>query len=78
MHECNNRRFLANFVIGDEVGFVLNGAVNNHNVGMYAPANELPYFHYNVNDNCQKLTAWIGLFGNGDTWVLSSLTETLM
>ena len=54
------------------------GAVNNHNVGMYAPANQLPYFHYNVNDNRQKLTAWIGLFGNGDMWVLSSLTETLM
>ena len=28
LHQCNNRRFLANFVIGDEAGFALNGAVN--------------------------------------------------
>ena len=66
LHQCNNRRFLANFVIGDEAGFALNGAVNNHNVQMYAPANQAPDFHYNANDSGQKLTVWVGLFGNGD------------
>ena len=33
---------------------------------MYAPANQPPDFHYNVNDSRQKLTVWIGLCGNGD------------
>ena len=36
-NHCNNRRFLANFVIGDEAGFSLNGSVYKHNVRMYAP-----------------------------------------
>ena len=40
LHQYKNRRFLANFIIiGDEVGFTLNGAVNNHDEGMYTPAN---------------------------------------
>ena len=65
-HQCNNRRFLANFVIGDKAGFALNGAVNNHTVQMYAPADQAPDFHYNVNDGRQKLTVWVGLRGNGD------------
>ena len=45
LQQCNNQRFLANFVIGDGAGFALNGAVNNHNVRMYAPANQPPDFH---------------------------------
>ena len=40
--------------------------MNNHNIQMYAPANQLPYFHYNVNDSRQKLTVWVGLCGNGN------------
>ena len=36
LQQCNNRRFLANFVIDDEARF----ALNNHNVQMYAPANQ--------------------------------------
>ena len=44
----------------------LNGAVNDHNIRMYAPANQPPDFLYNVNDRCQKLTVWVGLYGNGD------------
>ena len=73
LHQWNNRRLLANFVIGDEAGFALNGAVNNHNVRKYAPANQPPDFHYSVSDNRQKLYVLVGL-----CWVFSSLTETLM
>ena len=66
LHHCNNRKFLANLLIGDEAEFALNGAVNNHNVRMYASAKKAPDFHYNVNDSRQKLTVWVGLCGNGD------------
>ena len=52
LHQCYNRIFLANFESGDETGFTLDGAVNDHNVRMYAPANQPPDFHYNVNDSC--------------------------
>ena len=45
LHQCNNQRSLANFVSGEEAGFALNGAVNNHNVRMYAPANHPLDFH---------------------------------
>ena len=38
-------KILANFVIDDKAGFALSGAENNQNVRMYAPANQLPYFH---------------------------------
>ena len=60
LHQCNNRRFLANFVIGDKTGFALNGTVNNHNVRMHAPVNQPPDFHCNVSDSQQKLTFWVG------------------
>ena len=33
---------------------------------MYAPANQPPHFHCNVNDSHQKLTVWVGLCGNSD------------
>ena len=52
--------------LDDEVGFALNDAVYNHNVGMYARTNQLPDFNYNINDSRQKLTAWVGLCANGD------------
>ena len=55
MHQCNNRRFLANFVTGDKTGFALNGAVNSYNVRMYASVNQQPDFHYNVNDSRKKI-----------------------
>ena len=69
LHQCNDRRFLANFVISDEGGFALNGAVNNHNVRMYVPANQPQYCHYSVNDSRPKLTLWLGLCGNGDMFL---------
>ena len=52
--------------LDNEVGFALNGAVYNHNVGMYAPPNQQPDFNYNVNDSRQKLSVWVGLCGNSD------------
>ena len=61
LHQYSNRRFVENFVIGDEAGVTLNGEVNNHKVRMYAPANQPPDFLYNVNVSCQKLTVWVGL-----------------
>ena len=57
LHQCNNGRFLANF---------LNDAINNLIVRMYAPANQPPDFHYNANDSRQKRTVWIGFCGNSD------------
>ena len=70
LHQCNNRRFLANFVIGNEARFALNGALNNHNVRMHALANQSLDFHYKVNvmvyDSRQKLTVWVRLCGNSD------------
>ena len=71
MHQCHNRRFLANFVIGGEAGFALNGTVNNHIVRMYAPANQPPDFNYNVNNSRQKLTVWVGLCENGDVFLVT-------
>ena len=35
---------------------------------MYAPANQPPDFHYNVNDNRQKLTLCVGLCGNDNNF----------
>ena len=61
LHQYSNRRFVENFVIGDETEVTLNGEVNNHKVRMYAPANQPPDFLYNVNVSCQKLTVWVGL-----------------
>ena len=66
LDQCSNQRFLANFLISDETGCALNGAVNNHNVRMYASANQLPDFHYNVDDGCQKLTDLVRLCGSGN------------
>ena len=66
--QWHNRRFLANFVIGGEAGFALNGTVNNHIVRMYAPANQPPDFNYNVNDSRQKLTVWVGVCESGDVF----------
>ena len=45
---------------------LLHGARNNHNVRMYAPANQPPDFYYNVNDSRQKPTVWVRLSRNGD------------
>ena len=39
---------------------------NNHNVRMYAPANQPPECHYNATSSRQKLTVWVELCGNGD------------
>ena len=44
----------------------LNGALNNHNVRIYAPAHQAPDFHYNVNDSRQKLISWVVLCRNDD------------
>ena len=78
LHQCSNGRFLVNFVFGDQDGFALNGVVNNLNVRMYAPANQPPEFHYNVNNSSEKLSVWVRLRINRDILGLSSLTETLM
>ena len=39
--------------------------MNNHNVRMYALANQAPDLLCNVNDSRQTLTVWAGLCGNG-------------
>jgi hypothetical protein len=60
-----NPRFLANFVIGDEAAFCMNGEVNSHNVGQYAPRGNPPDFHFDRRDERRKVTVWMGICGNG-------------
>ena len=60
-----NPRFLANFVIGDEAGFGMNGEVNSHNVRQYAPRGEHPEFHFVRREERAKVTVWMGICGNG-------------
>ena len=40
--------------------------MNHRNKQIHALANHPPDSHDNVNDSCLKLTAWVGLCGNGD------------
>ena len=63
--QLRNPRFLANFVVGDEAGFCMNGEVNSHNVRQYAPRGEPPDFHYYRRDARAKVTVWMGICGNG-------------
>ena len=65
IQHCQDRNFMANFVIGDEAIFALNGVVNTHNVREYAPKGHPPEFNYDRNDSRAKLTVWAGLCGNG-------------
>ena len=43
----------------------MNGQVNTQNVREYAAAGKPPEFNFDVNISREKLTVWIGLFGNG-------------
>ena len=63
--KLRDRRFLANLVIGDEAGFVMNGEVNSQNVREYAPQRELPDINYDINASRERCTVWVGLCGNG-------------
>ena len=77
LRQCNKQRILANIVIGDEAGFNLNGAVNNHNVRMYASANQPPNFHDKMIVAKNLLFGW-DYVEMAISLVLFSLTETLM
>ena len=61
-------KIIAKFVIGDKARFALTGGMNNQNVRKYASANQPPDSHYNVNDSRQKLTVWVGLCGNSNSF----------
>ena len=50
LEKCRDRRFLANFIIGDEAAFTMNGEVNSQNVRQYASRGERPDVNYDVND----------------------------
>ena len=66
LNKCKDRRFLSNFVIGDEAGFAMNGRVNSQNVREYAPrGHPPPDFHYTRNESRKRITAWVGLCGDG-------------
>ena len=65
IEKCRDRRFLANLIIGDEVGFAMNGKVNSQNVREYAPHGERPEINYAVNESRERCTVWVGLCGNG-------------
>lgn len=59
-------RFLVNMVIGDEAAFHMNGEVNTWNVRSYAERGHGPRnFVYDVAQNRQKITVWVGLTGTG-------------
>ena len=57
--------FLRKLVIGDEAAFSMNGEVNAHNTHEYAPRRNPPELNFEVNDNRQKWTVWVGLCGSG-------------
>ena len=46
---CRNPRFLPNYVISDEAGFLMNGKVSTQNIREYAPLGNPPAFNYDVN-----------------------------
>ena len=56
INQCRNPRFLANFVIGDEASFAMNGTVSTQNVRCYAPKGEAPNFRFEKNDCREKIT----------------------
>ena len=65
LNKCRDRRFLHNFLIGDEAGFAMNGSVNTQNVREYAPKGQPPDFFYQRNECRTRITVWVGLCGNG-------------
>jgi hypothetical protein len=65
LEKCRDRRFLQNFIIGDEAGFAMNGSVNTQNVREYAPKGQPPDFFYQRNECRTRITVWVGLCGNG-------------
>ena len=50
-NQCNNPRFLYNFVVGDEASFAMNGRVTTHNIRMYAPKGNPPAFNFDVSSD---------------------------
>ena len=65
LERCRDRRFMQNFIIGDEAGFSMNGSVNTQNVREYAPSGQPPNFFYERNESRARITVWVGLCGNG-------------
>ena len=67
LNKCRDRRFLHNFLIGDEAGFAMNGRVNSQNVRQYAPrgGGPAPDFNYTRNESRKRVTVWVGLCGDG-------------
>lgn len=65
LKKCQDRRFLSNFIIGDEAGFAMNGRVNSQNVREYAPRGQPPDFFYTRNESRKRVTVWVGLCGDG-------------
>ena len=61
-----NPRFLANFVIGDELEFCMNGEENSH-VRQCAPRGNQPDIHFDRRDERRKVTVWMVICGNGAT-----------
>ena len=73
-----NARFLANFVIGDDAAFCINGEVNSHNVRQYAPKGDPPDSHYVRREERGKVTVWMGICGNGSILGPFFFNRTLM
>ena len=71
-------KILSKLVFVDKAVLAINGAVSNHNVQMYAPANQPPDSHYYVSDSHQNLLFGYDYVETAIFWVLSYLTETLM
>jgi len=57
---------LANFIIGDEATFRLNGKVNTQNIREYAPQGERPESDYEVNTSRETCCVLVGVCGNGE------------
>ena len=53
---CQNNKFLANMVIGNEACFSMDRTVNTDNVRMYAPKGDKPDFVFQRNNSRQKFS----------------------
>lgn len=66
LNSCQNNRFLANIVVGDEAAFGMDGEVSSQNVRCYAERGHPPNVaNFDVNYTRQKVHVWAGLCGNG-------------
>ena len=58
IQHCQDQNVLANFIIGDEAAFTMNGEVNSRNVREYAPKGHPSEINFDRNYSRANLTVW--------------------